>query len=296
MPSVYEIVTQNLIERIEREGVLPWEKPWITSTPKNLKSGKEYRGLNVFLLSSSGFPRPEYLTCRQAEAMGANVRKGEHGQIITYWNVGNERLNPKNGRIQKPFLLRYYRVFNVTQCEVGGVPLVDVLGLGGEENRPVASIEACDAFLAAIPNRCPIKASDHAWYSPSLDEIGIPDKSVFRDVESYYSTLYHELTHSTAHKSRVGREIADKPIQFGSRDYSLEELVAGCGQALLCGVTRISNQTIDNDAAYLKNWLTRLRNDSKLIFTASAAAQKAADYLRGIRKESAGEVEAIGEC
>jgi antirestriction protein ArdC len=83
--NVYEIVTQNLIERIEREGVLPWEKPWTTSAPKNLKSGKEYRGLNIFLLSSSGFPRPEYLTYRQAEAMGANVRKGEHGQIITYW-------------------------------------------------------------------------------------------------------------------------------------------------------------------------------------------------------------------
>jgi antirestriction protein ArdC len=296
MPTVYEIVTQNLIERIEREGILPWSKPWVTSAPKNLKSGKEYRGLNIFLLSASGFPRPEYLTYKQAEAMGANVRKGEHGQIITYWNVGRERLNPKTGKVSKPFLLRYYRVFNVTQCERGGVPLVDVLGLSSKEGRPVASIEACDAFLAAIPNRCPIKASDRAWYRPATDEIGIPDKSTFHNAEGFYGTLFHELIHSTGHKSRVGREFVDGPIEFGSRDYSLEELIAETGAAMVCGLTGISPATVDNSAAYLKNWLARLRGDSKLIFTAASAAQRAADYLRGITPKSAGEVAELVEA
>ena len=212
--------------------------------------------MNVFLLSSSGFPRPEYLTYRQAEAMGANVRKGEHGQIITYWNVGREKLNPKSGKIQRPFLLRFYRVFNVTQCEVGGVPLVDVLGLGGEEKRPVATIDTCDAFLAAIPTDALSRHRITRGTSPSMDGIGIPDKLR----ESFYSTLYHANPFDGAQITR-GREIADKPIQFGSRDSFARGAGRGLRTSSALRVTGISNQTIDNDAAYVKNWLMPLKND-----------------------------------
>src|SRR5579862_3827122 len=118
MASVYEIVTQQIIAQLE-SGVAPWRKPWITSAPRNLVSGKEYRGINTFMLSASGFPRPEWLTFNQANKLGASVRAGEKSNMVVYFNVGEERLNAKTGKLSRPFLLRYSRVFNISQCVHG---------------------------------------------------------------------------------------------------------------------------------------------------------------------------------
>ena len=178
MPTVYEIVTQTIIEKLEA-GEVPWRRPWITSAPKNLISGKEYRGINTFMLGASGFPRPEWLTYRQAEKLGATVRAGERSSMVVYFNVGEERLNAKTGKLSKPFLLRYSRVFNISQCVHGEQSLTEKLGLDATKNAPVPSIEACEALLAEMPNRPAIKASDRAWYKPSTDEVGISDKSTF---------------------------------------------------------------------------------------------------------------------
>ena len=108
MRTVYEIVTQTIIEKLEA-GDAPWRRPWITSAPKNLISGKEYRGINTFMLSASGFPRPEWLTFAQAAKLGASVRAGERSSMVVYFNVGEERLNAKTGKLSKPFLLRDIR-------------------------------------------------------------------------------------------------------------------------------------------------------------------------------------------
>ena len=239
MPTVYEIVTQTIIEKLEA-GEVPWRKPWITSAPKNLVSGKEYRGVNTFLLSASGFPSPYWLTYAQAAKLGGNVKRGEHGQIVVFWNVGQEKLNPKNGKIQKPFLLRYYRVFNLSQCEHDGEPLAEKLGLVDEASKPVPSVESCDAMVSGMPNRPAIKASDRAWYRPSTDEVGIPDKAAFNSSEAFYATLFHELTHSTGHVSRVRREGIEQLNSFGSESYSKEELIAEMGAAMLCGCAGIA--------------------------------------------------------
>lgn len=275
--NVYEIVTNEIICQLE-SGVAPWRRPWTTKPPCNLVSQREYRGINTFLLSASGFPSPYWLTYAQAQKLGGHVKQGEHGHVVVYWNVGEEKLNPKTGRLSKPFLLRYYRVFNLSQTE----GIADKLGLA-ENHPPLPDIPACESVVANMPNAPAIKASDRAWYRPSTDEVGIPDKTLFNSAEQFYSTLFHELSHSTGHHSRVGREGIEQLNGFGSDSYSREELVAEMGAAMLCGITGIAPATLENSAAYLRSWIGVLKGDSKLVVQAASAAQKAADYIRGIR-------------
>ena len=120
----------------------------------------------------------------------------------------------------------------------------------------------------------------------------MPSKSLFHSSEEYYSTLFHELTHSTGHKSRVGRDGIEEIAQFGSESYSKEELIAEMGAAMLCGITGIVPATIQNSASYLQHWITRLKGDSKLLVSAASAAQKAADFIRGTSANSSTESEA----
>jgi antirestriction protein ArdC len=118
----------------------------------------------------------------------------------------------------------------------------------------------------------------------------MPSIGLFRSSEEYYSTFFHELTHSTGHKSRLGRDGFESVQSFGSESYSKEELVAEVGAAMLCGVTGIENRTLGNSAAYLKTWIERLKSDSRLIVTAASAAQKAADYILGKAHDDGGAV------
>jgi antirestriction protein ArdC len=132
-----------------------------------------------------------------------------------------------------------------------------------------------------MPNAPQFKLSDRASYSPSADVIAMPPKSVFNSSEGYYATLFHELTHSTGHASRIGREGIEEVNGFGTELYSKEELIAEMGSAMLCGVTGIAPAILENSAAYLRSWIKVLRGDSKLLVTAASQAQKAADYIRG---------------
>jgi antirestriction protein ArdC len=281
--NVYEIITEKIIEQLQN-GVVPWRKPWRTELPCNLVSGKVYRGINPFLLAPQGFGSRYWLTFNQASKLGGHIRKGEHSSIVTFWNVGKEKIvRDADGRDRKtkPFLLRFYHVFNVEQTE----GIMDKLGLGNASPR-IASIEQCETIVNAMPNPPRREKSDRAWYRPSTDSVGMPSRDLFNSSEEFYSTLFHELTHSTGHASRLGREGIEQLNAFGSESYSKEELVAEMGAAMLCGVTAISPATIPNSAAYLQSWINRLRGDSKLLVTAASAAQKAADYIRNTSPKS----------
>jgi len=281
--SVYQIVTDQIIKRLE-SGIVPWRKPWRTESPCNLLSGKPYRGINPFLLAPQGYGSRYWLTLNQANRLGGRIRKGEHSSIVTFWNVGKEKIvRDADGkdRKSKPFLLRFYRVFNIEQTE----GIAEKLGLGNASPR-VASIEQCEAIVNGMPNPPKREQSDRAWYRPFTDSVGMPSKSLFNSAEEYYSTLFHELTHSTGHASRIGRDGIETLNSFGSESYSKEELVAELGAAMLCGVTGISPATILNSAAYLQSWINRLRGDSKLLVSAASAAQKAADYIRNASAKS----------
>jgi antirestriction protein ArdC len=280
--SVYEIVTARILEQLA-SGVVPWHRPWSAELPCNLVSGKAYRGLNTFLLGSQGYASKYWLTFNQANKLGGHIRKGERSSLVTFWHIGQEKIvrNAEGtDKKQTPFLLRYYSVFNVCQTE----GIAEKLGLG--KSVPVVpSIEACEAIVAAMPNAPARCQSDRAWYRPSTDSVGMPARALFGSAEEFYSTLFHELTHSTGHASRIGREGIEHLNTFGSESYSKEELVAEMGAAMLCGVTGIAPAVIENSAAYLKNWLERLKSDSRLLVSAASAAQKAADYILGKQEQ-----------
>jgi antirestriction protein ArdC len=276
--SVYEIVTEQVIRQLE-QGVAPWRKPWRTELPVNLVSGKPYRGLNVFLLGSQGYGSRYWLTFNQAAKLGGHIRKGERSSLVTFWHIGEEKIiRNADGidRKSKPFLLRFYRVFNIEQTE----GIADKLGLTGASPR-IPDLQQCEAIVTGMPNAPAREQSDRAWYRPSTDTVGMPSRNLFNSAEEFYSTLFHELTHSTGHASRVGREGIEQLNTFGSESYSREELIAEMGAAMLCGVTGIAPSTIQNSAAYLQSWIERLRGDSKLLVSAASQAQKAADYILG---------------
>jgi antirestriction protein ArdC len=275
--NVYEIVTEQIIAQLEA-GTAPWRKPWTCAAPCNLVSQKDYRGLNVFMLASQGMPSKFWLTANQAAKLGGTVKAGAKSCLVVYWRIGEEKLNAKTGKLGRSFLLRYSRVHNLSQTE----GIAEPLGLDGIAKPPVADIEAAEQLIVNMPNRPRVRADLHAYYRPSEDIVGIPDKETFHSSEGFYATLFHELGHSTGHTSRLGREGIEHVERFGSQSYSREELIAEMTSAYLCGITGIAPVTLTNSAAYLQSWIKALKGDSRLIVTAASAAQKSADYIRGI--------------
>jgi antirestriction protein ArdC len=187
MPSVYEIVTEKIIKQLE-SGVAPWRKPWTCQTPANLITQKEYRGLNVFTLASQGFPSRFWLTFNQATNLGGKIRKGEKSLPVIFWNVGEDRetIRPDGAKkTLRPFLLRYYSVFNLVQTEGIDLP-ASVL----QETRTNNSIETCEKIVANMPNPPAFEQSDKAWYSPNSDAVGMPARGLFHSSEEYYPLCF----------------------------------------------------------------------------------------------------------
>ena len=271
--SVYSIVTEQILKQLE-SGVAPWHRPWTAEIPKNLVSRRAYRGINVFLLASNGYGSPYWLTYKQATERGGYVRKGEHGTRIVFWKIGTRETEDADGDTieRKSILLRYYTVFNVEQCD--GIAVPDAVPV-------VNPIEECERIVRQMPNPPVMQQDGRAWYSPSTDTVGTPSRSAFNSAEEFYSTLFHELTHSTGHTKRVGRDGIEKLNTFGSESYSKEELIAEMGAAMLCGVAGIERKTLSNSAAYLKSWIDVLKSDSHMVVSAASQAQKAADYIQG---------------
>src|SRR5438445_659657 len=175
VPNVYEIVTEQVIRQLE-QGVAPWRKPWRTEAPCNLVSGKPYRGLNVFMLATQGYESRYWLTFNQAKKLGGYIKQGEKSTLVVFWHIGEEKIiKQSNGaeRKSKPFLLRYYNVFNVCQTE----GIADKLGLGKSAPR-IPSMDQCEAIAAGVPNPPQREQSDRAWYRPSTDTVGMPSRNL----------------------------------------------------------------------------------------------------------------------
>lgn len=280
--KVYEIVTERIIAALDK-GVIPWRMPWRrrggSGIPKNLQSGKEYRGVNIFLLGAQGYASPYWCTYKQCAARGGQVRKGEKSTPVIFWKVGDsKKVSPKTGKPEKFFILRYYNVFNVAQCDG-----LDVPGVPESGTQPTFNpIEECEKIVLAYKTLPKLDhGGDRACYSPSFDRVSMPDKETFEGPEEYYSTLFHELVHSTGHEDRLNREGIMNPIRFGSHEYSFEELVAEMGAAFLCAHAGIIDHTLDNSAAYIDNWRRKLSAEPKWLVEASGKASKAADYIMG---------------
>jgi antirestriction protein ArdC len=276
--SVYEIITNQILAELEK-GEVPWRKPWHSLPPANLITKKPYRGINVFLLGFSGYGSQFWLTFNQAKRLGGNIRKGQHGTKIIFWKCKTRETESADGEIEerKSAFLRYYTVFNLEQTE----------GLSALLTLPPAfPIESAEEIVKGMPNPPVFEQDSRAAYIPSRDTVTMPSRAAFDSQAEYYSTLFHELVHSTGHGKRLGRDGIEKIQPFGSEDYSKEELVAEMGSAMLCGVAGIEQATIGNSAAYLHGWINRLRADSRLVIAVARAAQEAADYIRGESQDS----------
>ena len=279
-PDVYQIVTDRITALLSA-GVVPWRKGWTTTgVPRNLVSGKAYRGINIWLLSSVGFTSPYWLTYKQAQERGGNVRKGEKGSVAIFWKLfqrkdagSNQPATGQDAGRMLP-LLRYYTVFNVEQCEGIDAPTVEAKT---HEHEPIAAAEAL--WNAWTDKPSVTHQGNAAVYRREADTITMPPRPQFESAEDYYSTLFHEGTHATGHSARLSRATLLEAARFGSQTYSKEELVAELGSAYLCGFCGIGERTLDNAAAYLASWLQALRDDKTLIVHAAANAQKAADYI-----------------
>jgi len=271
--SVYEIITEQILAQLEK-GEIPWRKPWRTLPPANLISKKPYRGINVFLLALQGYGSQYWLTFNQAKQLGGNIRRGKHGTKIVFWKFDSCETETADGETKERMsaMLRYYTVFNLEQTE--GLKALLTL-------RPASPIESAEEIVTGMPNPPGFEQDAQAAYIPSRDVVTMPSRSAFIGQTEYYSTVFHELIHSTGHAKRLGREGFDSPQKFGSDSYSREELIAEMGSAMLCGVAGIEQSTLGNSAAYLRGWMNRLRGDARLVISAASAAQKAADYIRG---------------
>jgi len=284
MNNVYAIITETIIKKLQ-EGTIPWHMPWSSDGPRNLISGKAYRGINVFLLGSLGYMSPYWVTFKQAQSLGGHVNKGEKGTPVVFWKTYSKmETDSDTGKHEEVsrFVLRYYRVFNIEQCNLPAeeVPQED------PTTKEFDPIPKAESVVEAMPNAPAIThQSQRACYSPLLDVVNMPKPESFDTPENYYSTLFHELTHSTGHESRLNREGIIDPVRFGSHSYSKEELVAEMGAAFLSGHCGIEDRILDNSAAYIQGWLGRLRNDPKLVVMAAAKAQKASDYILGVKYE-----------
>jgi antirestriction protein ArdC len=270
--NVYEIITDRILTSLSN-GVVPWRKPWHTETPKNLISGKGYRGVNVLLLEAAPYESRYWVTFNQARNLGGSVRKGERGTPVVFWKITEEK--DAKGKAEKSFLLRYYTVFNVSQCDgVQAPPTVQ---------RPAFDpIEACEAIVQGFQGKPRIThGGGRAFYSPVEDLIQIPARETFHSAPEYYSTLFHELGHSTGAHDRLARKTVTDPISYASHSYSFEELIAECTAAFLCSQGGIAASTIDNSAAYIASWSKVLRADPRMVIQASAQAAKAADLILG---------------
>lgn len=270
--KIYEMVTDEIVKQLEA-GVVPWRQPWTNNGAVNWKTQKSYRGVNIFLL-----PPGEYATFKQIQEAGGKVKKGQKSRFVVFWKW--LEVEDENGEMKKIPLLRYYQVFEInTQCE----------GLESKrkdtrfEHSPIEEAEMVMQAYADCP-KLQFK-SGSAWYRPSADIISVPPITDYKNPHEYYSTLFHEAIHSTGHSKRLNREGVTQAIAFGSENYSKEELVAELGAAMLCGVSGIDNHTIQNSASYIASWLRALKDDKTLLVKAAGQAQKAADYILGVKHE-----------
>lgn len=295
--TTYQVITDKILELMKSDGLI-WRKPWNekvsgpTDLAHNHVTKHVYRGANYYLnyLLLAQFKYPQFFSFNQVEKLGGKVKKGEKGWPVVYFkwlykDIEKGKLVPENvaldanGKLKAGYErfpgLFYYKVFNLDQTE--GLTIKQPV------HKPKTKkeiIESAEAIVEEMPKRPPIKPGKAAFYIPSQDRIEVPPLDQFSIDQEYYSTLFHELIHSTGHSTRVGRVFGGK---FGDKKYSFEELIAELGASYLCGESGILYFTLNNSAAYIKGWTSKLKDemaaDPQFFLKAASAAQKASDFM-----------------
>ena len=271
--DIYATITDRMIAEME-QGIIPWKKPWMASgLAVSHTTGKPYSLLNQMLLGRAG----EYLTFKQVQTEGGYVRKGEKASLVVFWKFIEQEDEETGENKQVPFL-RYYNVFHVDQCE--GIRAKYARELTESANPDETAESLINAYIAREGVKLEHQEGNRAYYAPATDTVVLPLMKQFAESAEYYSTAFHELTHSTGHFSRLAR--IDSPAAFGSESYSKEELIAELGASALvhhCGLETPSS--FRNNTAYIQNWLQVLKNDKRFIVSAAGKAEKAVNLILG---------------
>lgn len=274
--DIRDTIAAKFVEALNA-GTIPWRKPWTGGArPHNVVSRKPYRGGNLMYLALiqqlKGYATGQWLTFKGATQLGGKIKAGEKATAIMFWTF-LKKVDKDTGKEKKVPFLRYYNVFNVDQTEGCTLPVVE-----RKEFSPIAEAEK---IFHGMPNRPKVSVieSDRAFYVPSADSVTLPNPSQFVNPESFYATAFHELAHSTGHKSRLNRDFG---MTFGSEPYSKEELIAEMTAAFLSAECGILDAVEDNSKAYVQHWATFCGKEPRVIVDAAGAAQKAADYILNV--------------
>lgn len=276
-------VKQIVINKIQEElksGRIPWQSPYLKGqdgeTKCNFVSGHSYKGTNEILLAFN--PDTYYMTFKQAEEFGAKVKKGASSEMVIFWKMYNVK-DEETGEEKIIPLLNYYRVFGISQ--------VDFTGVEDKFNSMFAKRKSAitdnhfntdiEDFIYLSKADIRHEKKDEAFYSPKGDYISVPQINTFKNSDTYYQVLFHELTHWTGHSSRLDRIAKGK--QGFVEKYSKEELVAELGA---CFLTAEFGLTPDyrNSAAYIQGWSQFISENQNALFSASTEASKAVDFLK----------------
>ncbi len=287
--DLYSKITDKIIADLE-QGVRAWFKPWSAEhtagrITRPLRSNfQPYNGVNVLVLWSEavtrGYSCPVWITYKQSEELGGQVRKGERGSMVVYADRFRKTgTNDKGEEVERdiPFL-KAYTVFNAEQID----NLPERFHPKPENPLPAELRHAAAEMFIGNTGADIRHGGNQAFYASSHDRIQLPPFAAFKDPEGFYATALHELTHWTRHETRMARDFGRK--RWGDEGYAIEELVAEIGSAFLCADTGVTPEPRPDHAAYIASWLTVLRRDNRSIFTAASHAQRAADYLHTLQK------------
>lgn len=293
--NLYSQITNEIVKQLEA-GIVPWQKPWQNGTFMGCvshTSGKPYSLLNQWLLN---YRSGEYLTYKQIQAEGGRVKAGEKANIVVFWHFvekteleavcdeNGDEIDTREVITNRYPVLKSYHVFHIDQCE-------DIKPKFNNEAKKSEHepIEVADEIVKEYVEReglkLEIKNTNRAFYTPLLDRVEVPELAQYEVKEEFYSTLFHELTHSTGHAKRLNRDTLTKLAAFGDETYSKEELVAEIGSAFVCQMVGIDcKKAFTNSVAYIQGWLRALKGDNKLVIAAAAKAEQAANYIINGRK------------
>ena len=308
--NVYHTTNDLVIDGLKKDG-LKWFMPWksgMGNSPINNVTGRPYSGINIFLLNATmrmmGYPENEWLTYNQASTKKGNVKKGQKSTGVTFWNISfydatetgsktfyrtlaqalSAGISP--GNIKKAFSLQIFRVFNIAQCEnikPKRLPVTDLQEPIQNSNCEIAR-SICDTYLLKEKVELTHNATSSAYYSPSKDSINMPVEESFQDCDSYFKTLFHEISHSTGHETRLKR-IGVTNNSGGKDRYAKEELVAEITAMYMSGLTGLKpKDSDDNSQAYLNGWVRRISDaqgkEEKFVVSAMTQASKSADFIQ----------------
>ena len=313
--QIYSMITDMIINAIKENKDLFWRKTWQSEEygikATNYMSKKPYRGVNSLLLNflaplirKKPINNPYWLTFKQIDKLKGKIVKGSKGHEVIYYSYifkieqedpkisfstndikkfnsfikANESKINDTAKKSKIPILKYYKVFSADDVE-GVIFKMPPIRKPKQHER----IETAEAIIKNMPKKPTLNLEDKgdkAYYAPFRDAVTMPKLSFFEGPQEYYTTFFHELIHSTGHKTRLDRDLKGS---FGTQSYAFEELIAELGAVFLCGESGILYHTLNNSAAYLKGWRERLLNkleeDNKFIFKASSSAQQAVDFV-----------------